>query len=60
MAALKGCPLCGQPVRVWPRRGFGTVTVLECETCKVRYVISFVASETGPDLLRTWNRRAEE
>lgn len=57
---LKPCPFCGGTIRVWPRKGYGVVTVLECEACKIRFVISFAASNTGPDLCRTWNRREGE
>lgn len=56
MSDLKPCPFCGGQVTPWDT-GFGVVSVVECKTCRTRFV--FPWDRKGNDLFEFWNRRAE-
>lgn len=52
---MEGCPFCGGMVTTWDT-GFGVVSVVECTTCRTRFV--FPWSRKGTDLFELWNKRA--
>lgn len=60
MNEIKPCPFCGKRVDVWQNDGYGTVRVIECRDCRVRFVFAHDRSETLQDLAKNWNRRAGE
>ena len=57
MENLKPCPFCGGAVTPWETREHGVVQVIECKSCRVRYVFPY--DRTGNDLYNFWNTRKE-
>lgn len=55
MKEMEGCPFCGGKVTPWDT-GFGVVSVVECKTCRTRFV--FPCDRKGNDLFEFWNKRA--
>ena len=56
---LKPCPFCGGTVLIWDKKGFGVLNVIECRTCRTRFLIPWNESEDEEALKKHWNRRAD-
>ena len=50
------CPFCRtHNIELWETEGFGTVRVLQCDTCKVRFVMPWY--RTNDEIYDFWNKR---